>query len=93
MSTLNITETRCEALFVSVLQRADVRDAGRVREAITWAVRAYGSRGCAQRVAEEFGDHPETAVPRMRWACRAVAEVFGTAAPRDPSPVLPAIAA
>jgi hypothetical protein len=78
MSPLNITETRCEALFVSVLQCSGALDHGEVRDAIMWAVRAYGSRGCAQRVAEEFGDHPETAVPRMCSARRAVAEVYGT---------------
>ena len=82
MTTLNITETRCEAQFVSVLQRCSLVDHGEVRQAITWAVRAYGSRGCAQRVAEEFGDHPDTAVARMCWARRAVADVYGTSAPR-----------
>ena len=61
-----------DALFVSVLQRSDKPDAGQVRQAIAAAVRAYGEQGCAQRVAQEFGDHPETAVARMHWA-RAVA--------------------
>jgi hypothetical protein len=27
-------------------------------------------------VAQEFGDHPETAVARMCWARRMVAEVY-----------------
>src|SRR6516164_9855292 len=61
-----------DALFVSVLQRSDEPGAGQVRRAIAAAVRAYGGGGCAQRVAQEFGDHPETAMARMRWA-RAVA--------------------
>jgi hypothetical protein len=81
MPTLNITETRCEALFVSVLQCCELVDRGDVREAVRWAVRAYGSRGCAQRVAEEFGDHPDTAVARMGWVRRVVADAYGTAAP------------
>ena len=57
-----------DALFVSVLQGSDEPDAGQIRKAVAAAVRAYGGRGCAQRVAQEFGDHPETAVARMRWA-------------------------
>ena len=65
-----------DALFASVLQRSDEPDAGQVRKAIAAAVRAYGGPGCAQRVAQEFGDHPETAVARMRWACAVASEVF-----------------
>jgi hypothetical protein len=57
-----------EALFVSVLQRSDRPGPGEVREAVAAAVRVYGGRGCAELVAQEFGDHPETAVERMRWA-------------------------
>ena len=35
-------------------------------------LRAFGSAGCAGWVAQEFGDHPDTAAARMRWA-RSVA--------------------
>jgi hypothetical protein len=62
-----------DALFASVLQRSDNASAGQVRKAIAAAVCAYGGLGCVQRVAQEFGDHPEAAVDRMRWA-RAVAD-------------------
>jgi hypothetical protein len=72
-----------DALFASMLQRSDGPSAGQVRKAIAAAVRAYGSRGCAERVAQEFGDHPETAVARMRWARGVVGEVF--AAPTEPA--------
>jgi len=61
-----------DALFASVLQCSDNSSAGQVRKAIAAAVRAYGGLGCVQRVAQEFGDHPEAAMNRMRWA-RAVA--------------------
>ena len=61
-----------DALFASVLQRSDDPSTSQVREAIAATVCAYGSLGCVQRVAQEFGDHPEAAVDRMRWA-RAVA--------------------
>ena len=65
-----------DALFASVLQRSDNPSAGQVRKAIAAAVRAYGGLGCVQRVAQEFGDHPETAVTRMRWALETVRLVY-----------------
>ena len=85
-----------EALFASVLQRSERPSPGQVRKAVTAAVRAYGGRGCAELVAQEFGDHPETAVERMRWARAVVGDVF--APPPGPAqdsarprPGLPAI--
>jgi hypothetical protein len=27
-----------------------------------------GTRGCAEKMAQEFGDHPDVAAERMRWA-------------------------
>ncbi len=37
--------------------------------AIRTAVRAHGGvQGCTIEVAGEYGEHPETAAPRMRWA-------------------------
>jgi hypothetical protein len=65
-----------DALFVSVLQRSDEPSVVQVRQAIADAVRAHGGRGCAQRVAQEFGDHPEAAVARMRWARALAGEAF-----------------
>jgi hypothetical protein len=84
MSHLNINDVRSEALFVSDLQRSDDPAPGEVQRAITRAVRAFGSRGCAARTAQEFGDHPDTAVARMRWARRIVAEAFGAHAAARP---------
>jgi hypothetical protein len=67
-----------DALFVSVLQGSDKPDAGQVRKAVAAAVHAYGDGGCAQRVAQEFGDHPETAVARMRWALAVAGEALAS---------------
>ena len=69
---------RADALFASVLQRSDNPSAGQVRRAIAAAVRAYGGMGCAQRVAQEFGDHPEAARDRMRWARAVADELFAS---------------
>jgi hypothetical protein len=62
-----------DALFVSALQCSDELSASQIRQAIAAAVGTFGCLGCAGRVAQEFGDHPETAVTRMRWA-RAAAD-------------------
>jgi hypothetical protein len=66
-----------DALFVSALQRSDELSAGQIRQAIAVAVGAFGCLGCAERVAQEFGDHPETAAARMRWARSLAGQAFG----------------
>jgi hypothetical protein len=76
MSGLNLNDVRSEALFVSALQPSDQPTATQVRGAVVQAVQTLGTRGCAGRVAQEFGDTPHAAVSRMRWARQVVAEVF-----------------
>jgi hypothetical protein len=65
---LSISAARADALFASPLQRSDEPSTRQVRQAITTAIAAYGVRGCAARVAQDYGEHPETALTRMRWA-------------------------
>jgi len=89
MHHLSISVARVDALFVSALQRSEELSTGQVRQAVASAVRAFGSRGCAERVAQEFGDHPETAVARMRWARMVEAEAFGGSGPGPAHPPLP----
>jgi hypothetical protein len=83
---LSISAARADALFASALQRSDEPSAEQVRQAIAAAVRAFGARGCAARVAQAYGEHPETAVRRMRWARAAVTGVFGGARPEPVHP-------
>jgi hypothetical protein len=90
---LSISTVRADALFVSALQRSEQPSATQVRQAIATAIREFGAQGCAARVAQAYGEHPETAVPRMRWARALVgghgeanrygraAEVFGRSMP------------
>lgn len=66
-----------DALFVSALQRWEQPSAGQIRQAVAAAVRVFGPGGCAERVAQEFGDHPDSAAGRMRWARMRAAEVLG----------------
>jgi len=84
MTRLNMDDARCEALFVSGLQRSDAPDATTLAGLIRAAVRQYGVRGCAGRMAQEFGDHPETAADRMRWIRQLVAEVPAAWPPQLP---------
>jgi hypothetical protein len=67
---------RAEALFVSNVQSSDLPTGDDVRRAVATSLRDYRVRGCATRVAGEYGDHPETAVLRMRWALAAVRDAY-----------------
>jgi hypothetical protein len=74
MSRLNMIDARCTALFASGLQRSDPLTGDAVAEAVRLTVRHFGVRGCAARMAQEFGDHPEAAADRMRWIRQVVGE-------------------
>jgi hypothetical protein len=78
---LSISTVRADALFTSALQRSDEPTAAQVDQAVAAAVRAFGARGCAARVAQAYGEHPETAAARMRWARAMVTSVFQGASP------------
>jgi hypothetical protein len=83
-----------DALFVSALQCSQAPSTDQVRQAIDAAVRALGYSGCAGRVAQEFGDHPETAVARMRWARATARSAVGDLVPEPRrSPELVAVRA
>jgi hypothetical protein len=57
------------ALFASHLQPSDRPSAARIRDAIRLSYTVHGGQsGCAAVVAAEYGEHPDTAVARMRWA-------------------------
>ena len=71
----NLTDARCEALFASGLQRSDAPTAAMAAQAIKSSVQRFGIRGCASRMAQEFGDHPDAAGERMRWIRQLAAEV------------------
>jgi hypothetical protein len=77
---------RADALFASALQGSDEPDATQVRQAIAAATSLLGRTGCAGRVAQEYGEHPETAAARMRWARTAAASAFDSSSGRSPSP-------
>jgi hypothetical protein len=61
-------DVQCEALFASSLQSTDTITADVATAEITRTIQRLGPTGCASRMAEEFGEHPEEARDRMRWA-------------------------
>ena len=69
------TDITADALFVSALQGSQAPRPDEIRRAVDTAVGAFGPGGCAGRVAQEFGDHPETAAARMRWARETLASL------------------
>ena len=89
MGTIDINAARCEALFVSCQPAGDDIGADAVRDAIRRTVREFGIRGCAARVAQDFGDYPEMAVARMCWARRVVARTFGVRSRTAPLALCP----
>jgi hypothetical protein len=78
---------RAEALFASALQPSGSTSPDQVRGAIATTLRRLGSSGCATRTAGEFGDHPDTAVARMRWALATIRMVY-TPPSMTPAPSL-----
>ena len=78
---------RVGALFASTLQPSGSPSPGQIRRAVTATLQRLGVRGCAARVASEFGDHPDTAVTRMSWALATIHTVY-PAPPMTPAPDL-----
>lgn len=68
VTRLNVNDARCLALFASGLQPSDTPATETVAQAINRIIRRLGVHGCAARMAQEFGDHPDAAAARMRWA-------------------------
>jgi hypothetical protein len=74
MTRSNVNDARCVALFASGLQRTDAPAAAALAELIRHTVRRFGIAGCASRMAQEFGDHPEAAASRMRWIRQLISQ-------------------
>jgi hypothetical protein len=67
--------TRAEALFASSLQPSDQPTFDEVVAAIGRSLRTHGGvSGCVDAVAAQYGEHPEEAASRMRWALSLVVE-------------------
>ena len=68
-TTDSLTAARAAALFVSDLSVTANTSNAEVIAAIRRSLRTHGgSRPCAAEVAAAYGDYPELAAARMRWA-------------------------
>jgi hypothetical protein len=67
---------RAEALFASTMQSSGSVSPDQVRRAVATTLRRLGIRGCAAKMAGEFGDHPDIALSRMIWALATIRTVY-----------------
>jgi hypothetical protein len=79
MTSLSTDDVRTEALFVSYVQRSQQPTAETIRAAVNATVDRLGEHGCAELVAQEFGEHPDCALGRMQWARTAVRSAYAAA--------------
>jgi hypothetical protein len=72
-----LTVARARALFASGLATGSKPCPAEVDDEIRRAVQGHGgSRGCTLALAGAYGDHPEAAAPRMRWALDVVRATY-----------------
>jgi hypothetical protein len=78
---------RAEALFVSDISAWSNPTKAAVTAAIRDAIRSQaGVRGCAGQVGAAYGEHPEIAAARMRWARRLIEAIYLPASGPSPTP-------
>ncbi|GGL60574.1 hypothetical protein GCM10010129_00150 [Streptomyces fumigatiscleroticus] len=76
-STDLLTAARAEALFCSSLRTGSLPTRPQVARAVAQAVRLHdGTHGCAAVLAGAYGECPETAVARMRWALERIRTLY-----------------
>lgn len=69
-----LQRARMEALFASAIPTGAMPGRAELAAAIRAAVRTYrGVRGCAAEMGAAYGESPETAIARIRWARGVVA--------------------
>jgi hypothetical protein len=74
---------RAAALFASDLPTGSRPTGAATDTAIAAAIHAHGgTRGCVATMAAAYGDYPETAAPRMRWALSVAGIARGTQHPQ-----------
>ncbi len=83
MSRQEMSDKQCEALFASTLQESEPVSPEMATAAINRAIERLGPDGCACRMAQEFGDHPEEARDRMRWIRNLSAVMAASPAGRE----------
>ena len=73
MALDHLITARATALFASDLRCRCHPGQAAVEAAISGALAARGGiDGCVIALAAAYGDHPDTAVPRMKWARQTI---------------------
>ena len=81
-----LTAARAAALFVSNLSTSGHLTDADIEAAIRNSLRTHGGiRGCSADVAAAYGDYPELAAPRMRWARNVVENLYQRRVPAHPA--------
>lgn len=66
---LNLVVTGAEALCVSGLDPSARPTAAQIRAAVRDTLQRHGGAdGCAEEMAEQYGEHPDLLTRRMTWA-------------------------
>ncbi|MGI5242315.1 hypothetical protein [Dactylosporangium sp. CA-139066] len=68
MTTYTVDPVLCMALFVSDAPQTYDLDNCTIRDVVARTLELLGPNECYARAAEEFGNHPEVALPRITWA-------------------------
>ena len=69
-------DARAEALFCSNLTFPAQPSPDTVRAVIDASLHTFGVVGCAEILAQAYGDNPSHASARMRWCLTAVALAY-----------------
>ena len=84
MTPNTLITARAAALFASDLSVHDQPTRVQVGAAVRRSVRVLGgTRACAGALAAAYGDYPETAAARMRWALTVVTRTYARTVPRS----------
>jgi hypothetical protein len=76
MTTCPVDPVLCMALFVSDTPCNADPDAATVRATVDATLKRLGPDECYARAAEVFGDRPDVALSRIRWARRVCARAL-----------------
>jgi hypothetical protein len=80
MTTCPVDPVLCMALFVSDTPCTSDPDDATVRATVSATLQRLGADECYARAAEVFGDRPDVALDRIRWARSVCARAMATAA-------------
>ncbi|WP_238006215.1 hypothetical protein KZZ52_36720 [Dactylosporangium sp. AC04546] len=76
MTTRPVDPVLSMALFVSDASATHDLDDTTIRDTVHHTLEQLGPDECYARAAQAFGDHPDTALPRIQWARELAARAY-----------------